>query len=279
MVAETPYRLACVQVNAGDNMDANMTAAENIARAAANDGARLIAFPENVAFMAPDGIGVRKAAKDEDNHAALARFRALAGELDAWLVVGSLGISGADDQGRVSNRSFVIDPTGVVKARYDKIHMFDVKLADGESYSESSTFAPGSQAVNVATPLGRIGLSICYDVRFPYLYRALAKAGSELIAVPSAFTRTTGTAHWHTLLRARAIETGSYIFAPAQCGTHPRGRQTFGHALIVNPWGEVIADGGEQPGYVSAYIDLEMVARVRAQLPSLSHDRGFTGPA
>jgi deaminated glutathione amidase len=278
-MSETRYQLACVQVNAGDDMDANLSAAENIARAAAKDGARLIAFPENVAFMAPDGIGVREAARDEGSHPALARFQALAKELDAWLVVGSLGISGADDQGRVANRSFVIDPAGAVQARYDKIHMFDVQLADGESYRESSTFAPGSQAVSIATPLGRIGLTICYDVRFPYLYRALAKAGAELIAVPSAFTRTTGTAHWHTLLRARAIETGSYIFAPAQCGTHPRGRQTFGHALIVNPWGEVIADGGDQPGYVCAEIDLEMVARVRAQLPSLSHDRDFTGPA
>jgi predicted amidohydrolase len=277
-VTETRYRLACVQVNAGDDMDANMATAENIARSAAMDGARLIAFPENVAFMAPDGLGVREAAQDEDSHAALARFRALAGELDAWLLVGSLGIAGADDQGRVSNRSFVIDPAGAVQARYDKIHMFDVELAGGESYRESATFAPGSQAVSVATPFGRIGLTICYDVRFPYLYRALAKAGAELIAVPSAFTRTTGTAHWHTLLRARAIETGAYVFAAAQCGTHPRGRQTFGHALIVNPWGEVIGDAGDQPGFVCADIDLEMVARVRAQLPSLSHDRDFTGP-
>jgi predicted amidohydrolase len=278
-VAETSFRIACVQVNAGDDMEANIAAAEGFARDAAKAGARLIGFPENVAFMAPDGRGVREAARDEASHPALARFRALAGELEAWLLVGSLGISGVDASGRVANRSFLIDAAGQVAATYDKIHMFDVELPGGERYRESETFHPGAQAVVAATPMGRIGLTICYDLRFPYLYRALAKAGAELIAVPSAFTRTTGTAHWHTLLRARAIETGSYIFAPAQCGTHPRGRQTFGHALIVNPWGEVIVDGGDAPGYIVADIDLAMVARVRAQLPSLAHDRDFTGPA
>ena len=278
-VAEAPFRIACVQVNSGDDMGANIAVAESFARDAAKAGAKLIGFPENVAFMAPDGRGVREAARDVASHPALARFRALAGELEVWLLVGSLGIAGADASGRVANRSFLIDATGRIVATYDKIHMFDVELPGGEHYRESETFHPGAQAMVAATPMGRIGLTICYDLRFPYLYRALAKAGAELIAVPSAFTRTTGTAHWHTLLRARAIETGAYVFAPAQCGTHPRGRQTFGHALVVNPWGEVIADGGDAPGFVVADIDLAMVARVRAQLPSLTHDRDFSGPA
>jgi predicted amidohydrolase len=278
-MANARFRLGCVQVNASDDMAANLDAAEGYARAAAHAGAQVIGFPENVAFMAPDGIGVREAARTEADHPALARFKALARELEAWLVVGSLGIAGADADGRVANRSFVIDAAGDVRTTYDKIHMFDVVLPGGENYSESSTFCPGAQAVVTDTPFGRLGLTICYDVRFPYLYRALAQAGAELIAVPAAFTRTTGTAHWHTLLRARAIETGAYIFAPAQCGTHPRGRQTYGHSLIVDPWGEVLADGGDAPGFICADIDLARVAQVRAQIPALTHDRDFTGPA
>ncbi len=278
-MSERPLRIACVQVNAQDDMEANIRAAEAFAREAAGTGAKLIGFPENVAFMAPDGQGVREAARAESEHPALARFRALARALDAWLLIGSLGIAGADDAGRVANRSFVIDAAGNVVTRYDKIHMFDVELPGGESYRESATFRPGAAAVAVATPWAKLGLTICYDVRFPYLYRALAKAGAEIIAVPAAFTLTTGRAHWHTLLRARAIETGAYVFAPAQCGTHPRGRKTFGHSLVVDPWGEVLADGGESPGVVTADIDLAMVARVRAQIPSLGHDRGFSGPS
>jgi predicted amidohydrolase len=276
-VAEATFRLACVQVNAGDDMAANIATAEGFARDAAKAGATLIGFPENVAFMAPDGKGVRAAARPEDTHPALARFRELARELDVWLLIGSLGIAGGNDD-RIANRSFVIDASGTVIATYDKIHMFDVQLPGGESYRESETFRPGDRAALVTTPFGRLGLTICYDLRFPYLYRALAKAGAELIAVPAAFTRTTGIAHWHTLLRARAIETGAYVFAPAQCGTHPRRRQTYGHALIVDPWGEVIADGGDEPGFITADIDLAMVARVRAQIPSLAHDRDFKPP-
>ena len=259
-------------------MAANIAAAEGFARAAAAAGAKLIGFPENVAFMAPDGQGVREAARPEASHPALARFRALAKELDVWLLIGSLGIAGADDQGRVANRSFVIDSAGDIVTRYDKIHMFDVELPGGETYRESATFCPGAAAVTVATPWAKLGLTICYDVRFPYLYRALAHAGADIIAVPAAFTLTTGRAHWHTLLRARAIETGAFVFAPAQCGSHPRGRKTFGHSLIVDPWGEVLADGGEEPGFIVAEIDLGMVARVRSQIPSLGHDRAFAPP-
>lgn len=272
------FRLACVQVNAGEDIGSNLANAEKFAREAADDGADLIAFPENVAFMAPDGKGVRENARPEDAHPALPRFRSLARDLERWLLVGSLHIAGVDPSGRVANRTYVLDDKGEIAATYDKLHMFDVELDGGESYRESATFRPGDKAVLARTPFGAIGLTVCYDVRFPYLYRALAHAGADLLAVPSAFTRTTGQAHWHTLLRARAIETGCYVFAPAQTGTHPRGRKTFGHSLIVNPWGEVIADGGEAPGFITADIDREMVRRIRKQVPSLTHDRGFDGP-
>ena len=272
------FRLACVQVNAGDDMPANLAAAADLGRAARDQGAALIGFPENVAFMAPDGVGVRQAAKPEADHPALAAFRDLARELEAWLLVGSLAVATGDADGRVANRTFLVDDSGAVRARYDKIHMFDVALAGGESYTESATFRPGGAAVCAATPFGALGLTICYDLRFPYLYRALAQADARLIAVPSAFTLATGKAHWHTLLRARAIETGCFVFAPAQCGTHPRGRKTFGHSLIIGPWGEILAEADETPGVISAEIDLAASDRARAQVPALTHDRDFTGP-
>ncbi|HSR55414.1 MAG TPA: carbon-nitrogen hydrolase family protein [Alphaproteobacteria bacterium] len=280
-MAETesqPFRLACVQVNAGDNMTANLAAAEAFARQAKDQGAALIGFPENVAFMAPDGIGVREAAAPEETHPALAHFQGLARELDAWLLVGSLAVATNDADGRVANRTFLLDGDGKIRARYDKIHMFDVQLSGGESYKESSTYRPGGDAVLASTPFGQIGLTICYDLRFPYLYRALAHAGAQLIAVPSAFTLATGRAHWQTLLRARAIETGCFVFAPAQCGTHPRGRKTYGHSIIIGPWGEVLAAAGDEPGVITAEIDLAASDRARAQVPSLTHDRNFTGP-
>jgi predicted amidohydrolase len=267
-----------VQVNAGDDMAANVEAASNLAREARAAGARLIGFPENVAYMAPDGIGVREAGRAEADHPALASFRDLARELDAWLLIGSLGISTDDPDGRVANRSFVLNAEGETVVTYDKIHMFDVSLEGGESYRESATFLPGDQAVLAETPMGALGLTICYDLRFAYLYRALAKAGAQIITVPSAFTQATGQAHWHALLRARAIETGCYVFAPAQCGTHPRGRKTFGHSLIIDPWGGILAEAGEEPCVISAEIDLAAVARIRGQVPSLTHDRDFTGP-
>lgn len=270
--------IACVQVNAGDDVAANMDAAIAHAREAREQGARFLTFPENVAFMAPDGKGVREAASPESSHEALARFRALAKELDAWLLVGSLAVVPDGGDGRVANRCFVLDDKGETVARYDKIHMFDVTLAGGESYRESSTYQAGDKAVVVETPFGRLGLSICYDLRFPYLYRALAKGGAEIITVPSAFTRATGRVHWHTLLRARAIETGCFVVAPAQCGSHPRGRETYGHSLIIDPWGKVIAEGDEAPGVIVADIDRTAVARARGQIPSLDHDRDFTGP-
>ncbi len=270
--------LACVQVNAGGDVAENLAQASDFARQARAEGAALIAFPENVAFMAPDGVGIREAAKPEAEHPALIAFRALARELDAWLLVGSLAVATDDAEGRVANRSYLLDAGGEIKAAYDKIHMFDVTLPGGEEYRESATYLPGEQAVLAESPLGLLGMTICYDLRFPYLYRRLAKAGAELISVPSAFTQATGRAHWHALLRARAIETGCFVFAPAQCGTHPRGRKTFGHSLIIDPWGTILAEGGEEPGIIIAELDLGAPARIRAQVPSLTHDRDITGP-
>ena len=216
-------------------------------------------------------------AKPEAEHPAIPAFSALAAELGVWLLIGSLQIK--LDAATCANRSFLFDDRGRVAARYDKIHMFDVDLKGGESYRESKTFRPGERAVVADTPWGKVGLTVCYDLRFAYLYRALAQAGASFLTVPSAFTVPTGQAHWHTLLRARAIETGSFVFAPAQCGEHAEGRKTYGHSLIVAPWGEVLADGGEEPGVITADIDPAKVAEARAMIPALTHDRRFSGPA
>ena len=272
-----PFRLACVQLSAGNDMAANIEAAAALARVARADGADFIAFPECVAMMETGRDRVLKKAAPEAQHPALAAFRALAAETGAWLLDGSLSIRLADDS--VANRSHLIDPTGRVCAAYDKIHMFDVDLAGGESYRESATYRPGATPVVAETPWGPLGMTVCYDLRFPQLYRALAQAGAILLSVPSAFTRPTGAAHWEVLLRARAIENAAYVFAPAQCGTHPHGRATWGHSLIVDPWGVVLADGGETPGYVIADIDPARVEDVRRALPSLAHDRPWAAPA
>jgi predicted amidohydrolase len=269
----TAFKAACVQVNAGNDMDANIQAAAALACDARAAGAQLVLMPENVSMMEWGRKNIVAKAMPEDAHKALAAFRELARETRLWLHCGSLAV--LQDNGQVANRTYFLDPRGDVVAHYDKIHMFDVDLDNGESYRESSTFKPGGNAVVVGTPWGKLGLSICYDLRFPHLYRNMAKGGADFLAVPAAFTRTTGRAHWHVLLRARAIETGCFVFAPAQCGEHAGGRQTFGHALIVSPWGVVVADGGEQPGFVIAEIDPAEVAAARRKIPSLSHDRAY----
>ncbi len=276
------FRLACIQTSSGNDMAENIAAASTLVRAAHAADADLIALPECVAMMEMGRAKIIAKSATVDAHPALTAFRALAAQLGVWLLAGSLtvdlGEDGEDGEDRVANRSFLLDRRGAVVAHYDKIHMFDVDLAGGESYRESTTYRPGGSAVLAETPFGRLGMTVCYDLRFPQLYRALARAGAELLAVPSAFTRQTGAAHWHVLLRARAIETGAYVFAPAQCGTHPKDRTTYGHSLIVDPWGEVLADGGEEPGFVIAEIDPARVAAARRSLPSLSHDRAFDGP-
>lgn len=267
------FRLACIQVNAGNEIAPNVETASGLIRAAADQGADVISLPECVALLEPDRDALfRKSAAAED-HPALQAFTALAGELGVWLHVGSLAVLSAD--GRIANRTFLIDPAGAVTATYDKIHMFDVDLADGESYRESNTYQPGDRAVIADLPWVRAGLTVCYDVRFPVLYAHLAEAGAGIIGVPSAFTCKTGRAHWHVLLRARAIETGCWIFAAAQCGDHAAGRQTYGHSLIVDPWGEVVAEAGEAPGIIIADIDPARVGEARRSVPSLANARPY----
>ena len=270
------FTAACVQVSAGPEIGPNLEAAGVLVRRAREAGADFIALPENVSLIVQGRDKTLARVRPESDHPALPFFRDLAKETGAWLLVGSLGI--ALDDGRVANRSFVIDASGEIRARYDKIHMFDVDLPGGETYRESATFRPGERAVVAETPWGGLGLTICYDVRFAYLFRALAQSGAGLITVPAAFTVPTGRAHWHILLRARAIETGCFVIAPAQCGTHDEGRQTYGHSLIISPWGEILAEAGEEPGVITARIDMARVAECRSMVPALRHDRAFTGP-
>ncbi len=269
---------ACIQMRSGTEPEANLAAATALVREAAGQGATLIATPEmtNLLDIRP-GMArpkVRTEAKDE----SLPAFRALAAELSITLLIGSLAIAqedGADD--RFANRSFLVGPDGGVIARYDKIHMFDVEVGDGQNYRESRAYRPGEAAVLAQAPFGKLGLTICYDVRFPHLHRALAKAGADVLTIPAAFTRVTGEAHWHILVRARAIETGCFVIAPAQAGKHEDGRETFGHSLIVSPWGEVLAEGcATEPGIVMADIDLAEVAKARGRIPALANEQVFS---
>ena len=270
------FTAACIQNEGIADMDASVAAATELARAARADGAELICLPEYFSCYKAGETEVVVGPDAEPAHPALAHFRALAGELGAWLLLGSLAITAGP--GKIFNRSYLVTPEGAIAARYDKVHLFDVDLADGESYRESALIEPGTQAVLAATPWATLGLSVCYDLRFPQLYRSLAHAGAEVLTVPAAFTKTSGQAHWHVLLRARAIETGCYILAPCQCGDHDGGWESYGHSLIVDPWGRVLADGGVEAGYITAKIDLAEVAKARAMIPALDHDRAFAGP-
>ena len=266
------FKFACVQFTATDDVAANIAHSAALVRAARAAGADVIGTPENTAIMAAKSdLSIAKA-EVEAAHPVLQAYRALAAQTGAWLLLGSIGVK-LPGEARVANRSYLIEPSGQIAAAYDKIHMFDVNLASGESYRESRNFRPGDTAKVAALPWGLLGMTVCYDLRFPYLYRALAHAGASFLSIPSAFTKPTGEAHWHVLLRARAIETGCYVFAPAQCGIHPGNRKTYGHSLIVDPWGEVLADGGDEPGFVMAEIDPARVAKARGQIPSLQHDR------
>lgn len=271
------FMAACVQLRAGRNVAANVEAAADLVRQAAEAGATFVATPENTSLMEAERALLFEKAKSEDEDEALRALRAVAREQKIWLLIGSLPIRVAED--KLANRSFLVSPEGRIAARYDKIHMFDVDLAGGESYRESRNFAAGESAVTADLPWGRLGLSICYDLRFPQLYRALAHEGARFLTVPSAFTRQTGEAHWHVLLRARAIENGSFVFAPAQGGRHENGRETFGHSLIVAPWGEIIAEAGTEPGIVTAIVDPAKIEEARGRVPSLKHDRSFDRPA
>jgi predicted amidohydrolase len=278
------FTAACLQFTAGPDPALNLRVVSDLVRRARDAGADLIMTPEVTNFI-ESGRRRREQARPEADDPFLAGLRELARETGAWLLAGSLVIDPSGEPGaapgesRLANRSLLLDTTGAVVARYDKIHMFDIDLPSGESYRESSAYRPGSGTVVADTPWGRLGMSVCYDLRFPHLYRALAQAGADFLAIPSVFTVPTGTAHWHVLLRARAIETGCFVFASAQWGEHAGGRRSFGHTLIVDPWGEVLADAGEGVGVVTARIDPARVAEVRRMVPSLRHDRPFTPPA
>jgi predicted amidohydrolase len=270
------FTAACVQLCAGRSITANIDEAEALIRDAASHGAQLVQTPEQTALMELDAGILFANITSEADDPALARFSALAKELGLWLHIGSLAIRLSDT--KAANRAFVIDPKGQIAARYDKIHMFDVNLPNGETYRESKTYQPGDAAVSVDLPWIRLGLSICYDLRFAALYRRYARTGCGMLAVPAAFTQVTGEAHWHVLQRARAIETGSYVISSAQGGHHENGRDTYGHSLIIDPWGTVLAEAGQEPSVIMAEIDPGKVAEARQRVPALIHDRDFEGP-
>ncbi|HEX2580445.1 MAG TPA: carbon-nitrogen hydrolase family protein [Dongiaceae bacterium] len=270
-------KIACVQMNAGRDIGANLAASAELIRAAAGQEARLIATPENTTMIEPVRAEALARTPDEAHHPGLPFYAQLAKETGRFLLIGSMPVKLAPD--RLANRSYLFAPDGTVLARYDKIHLFDVALKGGETYRESDQIRPGGQAVLAELPEARLGMTICYDLRFAALYRALAQAGADILSVPAAFTVPTGEAHWHVLLRARAIETGSFVIAPAQCGTHAEGRRTYGHSLIVGPWGDIRAEAGNEPGVILAECDIEDVRAARRMIPALRHDRAFTGPA
>ena len=270
------FTVANVQTNSKRDPQDNIREVSALIREAKAKGADLIVTPEVVGMIEPKReLGLAKA-KPEETHEVLAAFRALAAELGVWLLIGSISIKVAED--KMANRQLLIDDGGNIVARYSKIHMFDVQVGDGQTYRESNTYRAGEEAVVVETPWCKLGLSICYDIRFPYLYRDLAKAGADVIVTPAAFTKVTGEAHWHVLQRARAIENGVFIVTAAQTGEHAEGRQTYGHSLVVDPWGRVLSDAGEDVGVTLAEIDLSEVEKARAKVPSLTNDRSYDGP-
>lgn len=275
-------RAALLQITSSDDSSENLATVQSMLREAAANGAGFALTPEVTNIVSMSRSHQNATLHLEADDPTLAALRAEAKSLGIWLLIGSLALKTGDEDGRFANRSFLIDPTGEIVARYDKIHMFDVQVTPEETYRESDGYRPGTQAVLADTPFGRIGMTICYDIRFPHLYRALAQAGAEIITAPAAFSHVTGGAHWEPLLRARAIETGCYVLAPAQTGQHSasRGakRRTYGHSMAIAPWGEVLVDAGDPCGISYVDLDLDQVAQARGKVPSLGHDREFDGP-
>ncbi|WP_417462147.1 carbon-nitrogen hydrolase family protein [Kordiimonas sp.] len=265
-------RAALVQLNTGNEIGPATDSAEALIREAALGGAQFVSTPETTHLMEMNRQAVLEKAFFQDKDPSLARFCALAKQLSIWLHIGSLITKVAE--GRLANRSYLISPDGKIADAYNKMHLFDVDLG-GEAYRESALYDAGNKAIVAKTPLTTFGLSVCYDLRFPYLYRAMAEAGAMVLLVPAAFTRPTGKAHWHTLLKARAIETGCFVLAAAQTGHHATGRDTYGHSLAIDPWGEVLADAGEEVGVTFVDLDLAKVAEARQKVPSLNHGRSF----
>ena len=268
------FKAACIQNSATPDVDHDIGVLTRLVTEAASLGARLIATPEYCAGLdTRDGL-LHPFAVAEQDHPVIPALSALAVKHEAWILIGSIGVRAPD--GRILNRSIMLNPQGAIAARYDKIHMFDVNLGEGKIYRESATIAPGEEAVQSPCIAGTIGLSVCYDLRFADLYRAYSQGGASILAIPAAFTRLTGEAHWHVLIRARAIENGAYVVAPCQYGTLAGGAECYGHSLIADPWGRVLADGGEAEGVIVAEIDTALVELTRSRIPSLRHDRPFT---
>jgi predicted amidohydrolase len=274
-------KAALVQLNVGEDPAKNLPVTLEFIKQAADAGARFVLTPEVSNCIAPNRDALASVLFQEADDPTLAACRIQARDSAVWLLLGSVSLKSGDADGRYANRSFLISPQGDIVARYDKIHMFDAKVSATETYRESASYRPGARAVTSDMGDAKIGMTICYDVRFPYLYRELAKAGAQIITVPSAFSVPTGKAHWQTLLQARAIETGCFILAPAQTGTHTGGtapRKTWGHSLAISPWGEILADGGAETGITMVDLNLADVDAARSRIPALSHDRPFTGP-
>ena len=273
------FKAGLIQTNVSNEMAENIAFVREQSKLVRDAGADFVMTPENTGLIGANRAETLEKAQTEEAHGMLAACRAVARDTGAWFLLGGIHVRVPGEE-QIRNRSYLIDASGGIVATYDKIHMFDVRLEGGENYFESATFKPGERAVLAETPWGVLGMTICYDLRFPYLYRDLAHAGAVMLSIPSSFTVPTGKAHWHTILRSRAIETGCYVFAPAQVGTHKgSGRKTYGHSIVVAPWGEVLADaGGEKPGFVVADVDLDKVAEARKMVPSLQHDREYAAP-
>jgi predicted amidohydrolase len=271
------FKAAAVQMRSGTSVARNLDDAERMIREAAAAGADYVLTPEMTNILCRDRATLLAAVSPEEDNPELARFSALAKVLGIFLHIGSMAVRLGPES--VANRAYLIAPDGSVAARYDKIHMFDVNLPAGESYRESALYRPGAEAVVADLPFARLGLSVCYDVRFPQLFQSLALGGASVLAIPAAFTRTTGEAHWHVLLRARAIETGSFVVSAAQGGHHEDGRDTYGHSMIIDPWGRILAEAGTNPGIIVASIDPAASADARARIPALANRRDFAPPA
>ena len=269
-------RIGCVQIRPLATFDEAIEEARGLAGSAVADGAELVCLPEYCGGLKSENGLFAPPTAPEARHPVLDALRGFASDNRVWTLIGSIAVDGPGD--RFVNRGYVIDDRGDIRARYDKIFLFDVDLSPTQQYRESAVVAPGDHAVVVDTPWGRLGMTICYDLRFPQLYRTLAQAGAEILAVPAAFTKVTGEAHWHVLNRARAIENGAVVVAPCAVGAVPGGGAAYGHSLVVSPWGEVLADGGDGVGHVVTAVDVESVATARGRIPSLRHDRRFTNP-
>jgi len=275
-------KAALLQLNVSDDPAQNLTATLALMDDAAAQGADWILTPEVTNCLSSSRAHQKDVLQFEEDDRTLAALRSAADRLGVWLLIGSLALKTEDADGRFANRSFMIGPQGQIVAKYDKIHMFDVQVSEAETYRESAAYRPGSQAVMAQTPFANIGMTICYDMRFPLLYQALGDAGAEILTMPAAFSPVTGAAHWHSLLRSRAIETGCFVLAPAQTGEHAsaahKTRSTYGHSLVVSPWGEILLDAGESPGVYLGDLDMEQVTNARCRVPSMAHKRPFDGP-